>query len=151
MLKEEITALEKYKIHAEVINNSVSQASVGWHIYHSLLVIKNILGAIKHSNPERYVASENKGRDYVLGKEFIKRGVARSPASVTPPEEINDAQIENLFMGALNSVSSIDQLPEEGYFEHHNLGQLKKQEALKFLSIHTRHHLKIIEDIMARK
>lgn len=147
-LKEEIQALEAYKNQRELKDDSVSSATVGWHLYHSLLVIKSILASLKYSDPTQFVETENKARDYVLTKKAIKRGIAQSPARVTPPQDISDVDLEVLFKGVEKGISTIDQLPDDSYFDHHNLGHLKKREAIEFLSVHTQHHLQIIKDIV---
>jgi hypothetical protein len=47
-----------------------------------------------------------------------------------------------------NSLLELESISNNHYFEHPFLGKLKKKAAIRFLEIHTNHHLKIIEDII---
>ncbi len=42
-------------------------------------------------------------------------------------------------------------LPENVYFNHHVFGMLTKKQTLRFLEIHTKYHLKIVNDILKKQ
>ncbi|MEM6525351.1 MAG: hypothetical protein AAF693_16225 [Bacteroidota bacterium] len=129
-------------------NKSISEASIGWHLIHSLLVINNITESLLVSDPNKYVKEDNRVRDIVLTKKQIKRGVAHSPEAVTPGQEIKKGQIKDLLDQAKVNVVKFALIPKHAHFTHYSMGMLKKKEAIKFLIIHTKHHLKIINEIV---
>lgn len=47
-----------------------------------------------------------------------------------------------------NNIKQLALLPSDKFIEHPVFGQLKLDETINFLDTHTKHHLKIIEDII---
>ena len=45
-------------------------------------------------------------------------------------------------------VSKIEAIDKRAYFIHHIFGSLNKEQTIRFLNIHTNHHLNIVEDIL---
>jgi len=147
-LMRKVAKLAIYIENKDERSKKVSKATVGWHIYHALLVINNVFNHISQSDPNDYVKKENKTREYVLKNKKIKRGVAQSPEKVFPPKEYSEKELKTLLKQTKQIVVQLDLLPKNSFFAHHNLGHLTTKEAVKFLSIHTKHHLKIIKEII---
>lgn len=137
--------------YRDEINKEVSASSVGWHIDHSLKVVNSICETLAKSDPEKYMADENKSRDYVLGKGEIKRGVAESPPHVVPPPIIEPDELIAQLEKAKKNIVLLKQLHPQSYFRHHVLGTFSRDEAKKFITIHSKHHLNIINDILMQK
>ena len=58
-LLNKVDALAAQISNADVLNNTVSQGNIGWHIEHSCLVIIKITETIQASNPIAYHAKFN--------------------------------------------------------------------------------------------
>jgi hypothetical protein len=131
----------------EKLNPAVSQSSIGWHLDHSLLVINGIVKQLKNSNPEQYKWQFNLLRFYIQTINKFPRGKAKAPKIVQPTEsssiEVLTAKIEV----AKNCIIELESLPPNSFFKHPYFGNLNLKKTIWFLKLHTKHHLKIIEDI----
>ncbi len=129
-------------------NGSISKSNVGWHIEHSLLTINGITKVILRSNPKEYQwkFKFSKMVIFILGK--IPRGKAKAPQIVVPNTTIDLASLQEHINKTRNSLKELESLSINHFFEHPYFGKLKKKETLRFLEIHTNHHLEIIEDII---
>jgi hypothetical protein len=143
-----IEQLEEQIPNAEKRNAAVSQANVGWHIEHSLLVLNAIVEAVKKSDESKYKWKFNFIRTviYTVGK--IPAGKVKAPASVQPKGEFNIDKIESDFTMAKNNITALKGLPANQFFTHPFFGDLNVQPTITFLELHTRHHLKIIHRII---
>lgn len=127
---------------------SVSQATVGWHIEHSLLAMIKMISAVEHSNPADYKWKFNLRRTVVLILNKFPRGRAKAPESVKPGEVINKDSIIPLLSKAKQKAESFEKLSKGKFFTHPVLGDLRVNQARRIIAIHTRHHIKIINDIL---
>lgn len=141
--------LESYIPDFEKTNPNVSASTIGWQIDHSFLVINNVVEAIKKSNPDDYKWKFNKNRFLVhtiLRK--IPRGRVRAPKAVQPFEEITAEHLKNQLKITRNNIAGLTSLESKNYFTHPFMGDLNLKTTIHFLELHTKHHLKIIEDIL---
>ena len=129
-------------------NLAISKSNVGWHIEHSLLTINGVTKVILRSNPKEYQwkFKFSKMVIFILGK--IPRGKAKAPQIVVPNTTIDLASLQEHINKTRNSLLELKTISKDHYFEHPFLGKLKKKAAIRFLEIHTNHHLKILEDII---
>jgi hypothetical protein len=129
-------------------NLDISKSNVGWHIEHSLLVINGITKVLLQSNPNEYQWKFKLSRllIFILGK--IPRGKAKAPEVVVPKDAISETQLLANLERTRNIILDLKSISKERYFDHPFLGKLKKKDTIRFLEIHTNHHLKIIEDII---
>ncbi len=134
-LKKLIQDLESKIPNQEMFNPTISKSSVGWHIEHTLLTMNLVIGALQKSNPENYKRTFNFYRILVFAMNKIPRGKAKAPKIVQPKEDFN-----------IESLRS-----HKNYFEHPYFGHLTLKPTIKFLKIHTNHHLQIINDIIKSK
>ena len=79
----------------------------------------------------------------------IIRGRARSPERVLPRTDISPAELNSLVEEAERQVAAAGNLEPGRWFKHFMFGVLKRDDALKFLRIHNRHHLRIVSDIVS--
>lgn len=145
---QKIDRLEEYTVQMEAEDTTVSKVGVDWHLAHSLKTINGICDALAKSSPEDYSWSANVARTMSLTFNFIPRGRAQSPRSVIPDEVITLADLQQMIQQARLNVQKAIMLPEQANFEHPVFGVITRGEALRFLEVHTQHHLKIIEDII---
>jgi hypothetical protein len=149
MLEKEFTFIKEYIIHQEEKNIKISKGSVGWHLDHSLKVINSVFEALKNSNSEDYKKQFNGLRLFTFTLGFFPRGKAKSPKRVLPPEIIVKEDIENQLEKAMENMAMVSVLEDNQFFTHPLFKQLNKKQTLKFLKLHTKHHLKIVEDILS--
>lgn len=129
-------------------NEFVSKSDVAWHLDHSLRVINGISGVLKKSNPDDFISSFHFKRSLILFLGKIPRGKAKAPETVTPKGNIS---LEDLFYRLENAKTSIIEIQNcnpKNNFIHPYFGQLNLKQTLRFLEIHTKHHLKIVDDII---
>ena len=129
-------------------NQAISQVDVGWHIEHSLLVIKQITATVAQSEPKLYKSKFNLKRFIVFLTKTIPRGKAKAPKVVIPSEEITVDSLQESLKNTYQAIAYLKDCQEKQYFMHPFFGQLNKKQTIKFLAIHTDHHLKIIRDIL---
>ena len=132
----------------QAINSSVSASAVGWHIEHIFLTINVIVDELKKNKPGKYKSTFSFARIIVFTMNKIPRGRAKSPKIVTPKK----FDIETLKMHSEKTKMKIQELTvidADNYFTHPFFGNLKLKPTIKFLGIHTKHHLDIISDILA--
>ena len=134
---------------AEKINASISSSSVGWHIDHSLMVINQIVGAVKASDPKEYQWSFNMKRLVVFTTGKIPRGKAKAPKSVIPENAFDENDVRTKMEKALYKLGKLDELPANHFFIHPFFGHLNVKNTKKMIALHTDHHLAIIKDIIA--
>ncbi len=148
IMQKEFSLISSYFNKLEINNLEVSKASVGWHIDHSLKVINFVCDNISGSNPNEYKPRFNKWRIIAFTLGFFPRGKAKSPKRVSPPEVVLKESILKQFNKAKANIESIKELEDDNFFTHPIFKQLNKSRTQKFLKLHTKHHLKIIKDIL---
>ena len=134
---------------ASASNESVSKSNVGWHLDHSVRVIISVVTALQKSD-KNHTWRFNFKRMLLLGVKIIQRGKARAPKAVQSFDEITATSIQQLLLTAHSLTQELGSLDTKSNFMHPYVGQLNLKEAIIFLGIHTKHHLKIIDDIVKK-
>jgi hypothetical protein len=130
------------------MNTVVSKSSVGWHLEHSLKTIDQIVTACKKSDSTTYRWKFKLNRYIIIDVlHKIPRGKARAPKVVQPEGEISKESLQLHLEKVQQNLENWKDLNENCYFFHPFFGDLNKKSTEKFLVLHTKHHLKIIEDI----
>ncbi len=144
-----IKKLRKYSDLSQIANPEVSSSSVGWHLAHSLLVIIKVSQSFVLSNEEHFSASFTwrKFIVFLVGK--FPRGKAKAPEAVQPMQ-YHEEDLDQLFAEAEKALEGLKLGNKNQFFKHPIFGNLNKKETLRFLQIHTNHHLKIIKDIVRK-
>ena len=140
--------LENHISNFEKTNPNVSNSTVGWQIDHCLLVINGIIGQIEISDPLKFQPKWTfpKFMVFITGK--IPRGKAKAPKVVIPTQVATQEKLIAKLAVAKNNVLKLDSFSENQFFNHPFFKDLNVKQTKKFLTIHTKHHLKIIEDIL---
>lgn len=149
-LTQVIQSLTASAPHFELSNKDISKASVGWHIAHSYLVITSIVTVLKKSNPADYKWKFSLPHLYVLIRGDFPRGQGKAPERVIPREEINTEVLQRYADQTTEALAELPSLPVNAHFKHPYFGLLNKKATIRFLEIHTKHHGKIIEDIIGK-
>ena len=127
---------------------SVTSSDVAWQIDHSLKVINLVSKSLVLSNPTQYKSQFNAWRLLLFSLNYIPRGRAKAPKMVMPPEKISEDQLYQQVQLAYENIAQLMKAPEQAYFKHFVFGTLNRKRTIRFLKLHTNHHLKIIKDII---
>ncbi len=147
-LDELLTTLQSKIPHQERTIPNISKASVGWHIEHSLLIFNFIIDALGKSNPDAYKGSFDIRRIAVMLLEKFPRGRVQAPKATRPTTEFNFETLQQHISISREKLKTLQQLNAGHYFTHPFLGDFRLKSAIKFIRIHTNHHLNIINDIV---
>ncbi|MEC4004332.1 DUF1569 domain-containing protein [Flavobacterium sp. SUN052] len=142
-----ISQLESKIPFQEKTNPSVSNATVGWQIEHSLKTILLIIETVKKSNPDNYKWKFNKNKLFISIIGFIPRGKAKAPKVVLPDENIKEEILKDSLEKVKTALKDWEKLDKNAHFPHPYFGNLNKKSTEWFLYLHTNHHLKIANDI----
>lgn len=147
-LNGQLKELEDYfpMIHLE--NPRVSKVNVGWHLAHSLKVINEVCSSLKTSKPEEFRSQFNLKRGIVFALGSFPRGKARAPKFVMPEGKVTMEDLLVQLHTSKENLASFDSLERDNYVDHPYFNQLNKIQAKRLLEVHTKHHLKIIKDII---
>ena len=143
-----ISRLEQALPHADKVNLKVSQRGVDWHLEHSLKIIKSICDTLVASDPKEFKPKFSIPKYYIMWLNKIPRGQGRSPKPFNTLEEIDRSAIPQHFTAAKIALERIQNLEKNKHFRHPLFGDLNYKDAKKFIKIHTKHHLDIIDDIL---
>ena len=141
--------MESKIVHSEISNEHISKANVAWHLDHSLKVINSVATVLQKSDSD-YKWNLNLKRDYFLLVKRIPRGKARAPKAVQSFDEITIKNIERQLKTAHALIQEMETMNPKTNFIHPYIGKLNLKQAFIFIEIHTKHHLKIIDDILKK-
>ena len=148
VLNKYLNEIEKVIPSKDKRDESISKSTVGWQLDHSLKVINAVSGVIINTNPEKYKRDFNFMRLILFPINYIPRGSAKAPKVVLPPEIISKSSLKGQLQMAKQNIELLKPLPQNSHFIHHVFGMLSKRQTLYFLGMHTKHHLKIVRDIL---
>lgn len=129
-------------------NTSISSSGTYWHLDHILKVIIKVSQSLQTSVPSEYRPKFHFVKSMILLIGSIPRGKAKAPKRVLPPEQVSLDDLKQQLSKAIDLTSKLNTLDHHCYFNHPIFGDMKLKQATKFLTIHTEHHLKIINDIL---
>lgn len=129
-------------------DENVSKSTIGWQLDHSLKVINGISGVIAKTNPKKYKRDINAMRLVLFPINYIPRGSAKAPKVVMPPEIIIETDLRKQLEQAKQNIKLLEPLHKRSHFKNHVFGMLNKRQTIHFMGMHTKHHLKIVRDIL---
>ena len=143
-----VKELESYIALKDKRNDAVSKSDIAWQIDHSLKVINLVYDTLLKSNPNEHKSKFNKWRllFFTLGR--FPRGKVKAPKFVRPPEIISTEDLNNQIQLAYKNIERVRLANKHAHFKHFIFGVLNKKRTLRFLQLHTTHHLKIIRAIL---
>jgi hypothetical protein len=147
-LQNILLQLENHIPNLEKTNSKISSSSIGWQIDHCLLVINGIISQLEVSNPSEYRPKFNLPKFLVFTTGKIPRGKARAPKIVMPVDVATADELKLKIELAKTNILKLNSFPTNAHFKHPFFNDLNTKQTEKFLAIHTKHHLKIIEDIL---
>ena len=148
-LDEELAEIESLIEKRDVKNTAVSQADVAWHLDHSLKVVNRLSESLSSSNPGRLLLRNSVClRLVVFTTGIIPRGRAQASEEFLPPDEIRTEDILAQLSTARSNLEGLSALDEKAHMKHPVFKTLDKGQTKRLMKVHTRHHLKIIRDIL---
>lgn len=147
-LNKQLTQIQLFIQDDDRVNTNVSTASTYWHIEHCLKIIDGVITILQQANPADHKPTFSVMKMVVMTTGYIPRGKARAPKETTPDGTPTKAKIKAMCDQALVKLETLKTVPQAACFKHPLFGWLRKKESLRFLGIHTAHHLKIIKDIV---
>lgn len=151
VLKQLLSEIEASIPLKDKENHSISKSTVGWQLDHALKVFIKVSEWTENSNPKDYKRKFNFWRSVLFPLHYFPRGKSKAPKYVLPPEIIKAEDLKTQLKNAKNHITILNDSPEGVYFKHFIFGMLSKQQTLRFLEIHTKHHLKIVNAILKKK
>ena len=142
-----LTKLESYIELYQKLNETISGETIGWHIAHSCQVINTITNAIVHSDASKAKPKFSFLYHLIMLTNHIPRGKVKAPNIVIPKNTITKAEIVEEIELAKANLQTLASAGQNKYFTHPIFGDLDVPKTLKFFTVHTNHHLKIIQDI----
>lgn len=144
----QLQKIESLLSKIDVTNEKVSKASVGWHLEHLLLILNSSLKGLTMTNPENYNPKFSLKKFVFLNFGMIPRGKIRAPKQFIPLEVPTQESVLKLINLAKERLKAVENLPEKSFITHPFLGDFDKKTTLRFLWLHSNHHLKIVDDIL---
>ncbi|MEO0311302.1 MAG: hypothetical protein RIQ89_959 [Bacteroidota bacterium] len=147
-IKKILGILESYLPQASITNNLISSASISWHIAHALKVLQATGTTLQKTNPADYQPTFSFLKLAVMTAGRLPRGKGKAPKYVLPEKEYTVEELQALVTEVKTIWSQVPSLPANAYIKHHLFGHLNKKNTIRFVVIHTTHHVKIIKDIL---
>lgn len=149
-LSKQLDDIEQLIPQRDSSNEAVSKADVAWHLDHSLKVVNRIYEAVENSDPANYTYQFSWSRLAIFAWGDFRRGVAKSPAVVVPPEMIDTEDLYAQLAAARKTLENFQTLPKNSFYKHFAFKNINRKRTIRFLEVHTNHHLKIMRDILKR-
>lgn len=147
-LQEQLSEIYALIPERDAQNKEVSSAPVAWHLDHTLRTINRLSERLATSKPENYKSKFSLARIFVHTTGNIPRGRTQATNSVRPPDKILTDSLYIQLKLAKENLGKISKLDKHCHFEHPIFKTLNRDQTRRFLEVHTKHHLKIIGDIL---
>jgi hypothetical protein len=148
-INKQLTLLEHYIPLCHRSNSEVSAATIGWHIEHLQLVMKNIISYLRTTKESSYAPKRSLRKWLIFTFKTIPRGTAKAPKSTQPYGPITLEKLQKSLVETRAILNSIGELKQNQHFNHPHFGNLNVHNTLQFFEIHNQHHIKIIKAILA--
>jgi hypothetical protein len=143
----QLIQLESYIELHQNLNDTISNETIGWHIAHSCQVINTITKAIVNSDPSQAKPTFSGLYYLIMLTNHIPRGKVKAPNIVIPKKTISKEEIIEEIEIAKANLQTLSTTQQNKYFTHPIFGDLSVPKTLRFFTVHTNHHLKIIRAI----
>ena len=146
-LNKQLEELKYFIDLGDLKNTDVSKAGTYWHIDHSLNVIKAIIQALEESDPKNYKPKFSILKWVIMTFKTMPRGKGKAPKQTFGANQVTKQNLLQKHASTVADVAKITSIAEDKIFKHPLFGWMKKKDTIKFITIHTHHHIKIIRDI----
>jgi hypothetical protein len=147
-LLKQLIEIDLHALNHAQRKSDVSDATVGWHLEHSLIVLHEVIDSLKGSDAQLFKPKFSIGKWFVLISGIIPRGKVKAPQGVTPKHEPTIESLNEKLLLAKLKIQELKEVQPNQYLAHPLFGHLNAKQVKRFLAIHTEHHLKIVRDIV---
>lgn len=147
-LKKIIQELEACIQQGDQVNTTISEKGTFWHIDHAMRVIAGGINLLYSSEPGKRWPRIHWARHYVFFMGKIPRGTEKAPRAVVSHEPVYEKTLQKRQKNVRFALKLLEKTKSNQFFVHHALGHLNKRGVIRFLEIHTQHHLHIVKDIL---
>lgn len=146
--------------HLFVPNTQISDWSIGQQLHHigsvnrtvAMSLIKLVQDATDRDADRRATLTGVS----VLASGYIPRGRGKAPARLRPSNDLSRGDVVNSINKSRAKVEELNVFgallkTRMGRIEHPFLGYLKPSQWVRFINVHTEHHLKIVREIERSK
>ena len=149
-LENQLQEMDQKMPFLDSINPLVSQVPLSWHLAHNLKVMQEVLSALRASDPQTFKKQFSWKKELIFLTGKIPRGKVRAPKNVLPKSEVSAEELKQQIEATRVELSQFSNLSKNAFFPHPFFGNISRDEASRFLAIHTEHHLKIMRDILKK-
>ncbi len=135
--------------HLHLQSDAVSAWSVGQQIDHVISATSTFSVLLLRDRRSDGKAEKNAFKDPVLSKGAFPRGVIKAPKGLDNPSQPEPIPLSRAILKCRTRVSKLEGLSAEAVATHQLMGEMSRDEIIRFLIIHLDHHLAIIQDILA--
>ena len=143
-----LDALEAMIPDRDRASSEVSKWSVGMQIHHCLISTKAILDSVSESEPGAEKPTFSFPRLVLMTFGRIPRGKGRAPEASHPQPSPSEEVLRQALQEARDAQARARQADKASYWRHFIFGVMPRDKALRFVEIHNKHHLRIVDDIL---
>jgi hypothetical protein len=147
-LLHQIDLLHSFILKGNQHNSKVSDKGTYWQIDHSLQVLHSVADVLKNSDPKDYHPKFSFTKLVIMGTGYIPRGKGRAPKQTIPQNDLSELELLSQLEKVKVEITNLSKLNKNKTFKHPLFGWLNLKDTIKFMGIHTNHHIKIINDIL---
>jgi hypothetical protein len=144
---QQLTELESHIKRGDIESEKVSSKGTYWHVDHALSVIQKVTQSLNDSKPSDFEPHRSFLKTVILFTGYMPRGKGRAPKQTISADEISMDDLTKSLTETRVAVKKLSKTGLNKAFNHPLFGWLTKKETVRFIGIHTHHHLKIIRDI----
>jgi len=134
------------KINLKAIE--VSNWSIGQQIEHVLKATSVFAILILRHRPSDGTGAQHHLTQRLLQRGSFPRGLVQAPEVTLPASDPSEKGLTILLRKCRNRISRLSEVNIDSVAEHPYLGEMQRDEVIDFLSIHLKHHLSIMRDIV---
>ena len=143
-----LDVLKRFVPKADVVAPEVSKWSVGMHVQHCCLATIAVCESLVASEPPVPRSSFSLVVSAIFLTGRIPRGRGKSPEQAIPRDQIWTNEMEGLLLDSERRLEAARQVSRDHWYRHFAFGVLDRDRTLKFIGIHNRHHIRIVQDIL---
>lgn len=133
---------------AAVLVPAVSKWSAGMHVHHVCLAMIAVCKSLVASEPPPPSSGFSLVTSAIFLTGRIPRGRGKSPDQAIPSAGVSRQELDSLLTESEHRIEEARQVSADHWFRHFAFGVLDRDRTLKFIGIHNRHHLRIVQDIL---